>query len=165
MTTKNSIREGFEAKHENRHRLLAICAGAALPALSQDAGQKRANSPAQRNTATGGKGVVVSGTAPATAAGVRILEQGGNAADAGAATLLALSATAYTVFCIGGEVPLLVYDAAKKDVKVLAGQGAAPLDPKAIEWYLHCTAAHTEKHVDRLVTTLEKVARELEIER
>ena len=30
---------------------------------------------------------------------------------------------------------------------------------------ISCTAAHTEKHVDRLVTTLEKVARELEIER
>ena len=30
---------------------------------------------------------------------------------------------------------------------------------------ISCTAAHTEKHVDRLVTTLEKVSRELEIER
>ena len=30
---------------------------------------------------------------------------------------------------------------------------------------ISCTAAHTEKHVDRLVTTLEKVARALDIER
>src|ERR1019366_699078 len=100
--------------------LLALCTAAALPARPQDAGQERARPPSQRNAASGDKEVVVSGTAPATAAGVRILEQGGNAADAGAATLLALSATAYTVFCIGGEVPLIVYDAAKKDVKVLA---------------------------------------------
>lgn len=141
--------------------LLVICAVWALPARPQEAGQKRADPPAQRNTATGDKGVVVSGTAPATAAGVRILEQGGNAADAGAATLLALSATAYTVFCIGGEVPLIVYDAAKKDVKVLAGQGAAPLDPKATEWYLQngipdgeVKAAATPAALDAIVTLL-----------
>jgi gamma-glutamyltranspeptidase / glutathione hydrolase len=84
----------------------------------------------------GTRGVVVSGSSAATDAGIRILEQGGNAADAGAATLLALSVTTVGAFCIGGEVPVLIYEAAKKDVKVLAGQGAAPLDPKAIEWYL-----------------------------
>jgi gamma-glutamyltranspeptidase/glutathione hydrolase len=65
-----------------------------------------------------------------------MLEQGGNAADAGAATLLALSVTQVGAFCIGGEVPVLIYDASKKDVKLLAGQGAAPLDPKAIDWYM-----------------------------
>jgi gamma-glutamyltranspeptidase/glutathione hydrolase len=86
--------------------------------------------------AVGTRGVVVSGTRAATDAGIRILEQGGNAADAGAATLLALSVTTVGAFCIGGEIPVLIYDAVKKDVKVLAGQGAAPLDPKAIEWYL-----------------------------
>ena len=42
------------------------------------------------SVATGSQGVVVSGRPAATAAGIRILEQGGNAADAGAATLLAL---------------------------------------------------------------------------
>ena len=87
-------------------------------------------------TATGGKGLVVSGNARSTAAGIKILEQGGNAADAGAATLLALSVTAVGAFCVGGEVPILVYDVSKKNVKVLAGQGEAPLDPKAIQWYM-----------------------------
>jgi len=89
-----------------------------------------------QHTASGSKGLVVSGRAAATAAGIRMLEQGGNAADAGAATLLALSVTQVGAFCIGGEVPVLIYDAAKKDVKVLSGQGAAPLDPKAIDWYM-----------------------------
>jgi len=88
--------------------------------------------PAQERTAVGSKGVVVSGNAAATAAGIRMLEQGGNAADAGAATLLALSVTTVGAFCIGGEVPVLVYDAVSKKVKVLAGQGGAPLDPAAI---------------------------------
>lgn len=49
----------------------------------------------------GTRGVVVSGSSAATDAGVRILEQGGNAADAGAATLLALSVTTVGSFCIG----------------------------------------------------------------
>ena len=90
----------------------------------------------QQRAASGSRGVVVSGKAAATAAGIKMLEQGGNAADAGAATLLALSVTQVGAFCIGGEVPVLIYDAAKQNVKVLAGQGAAPLDPKAIDWYM-----------------------------
>jgi gamma-glutamyltranspeptidase/glutathione hydrolase len=90
----------------------------------------------QQHTAAGSQGLVVSGRTAATDAGIRMLEQGGNAADAGAATLLALSVTQVGAFCIGGEVPVLIYDAAKKDVKVLSGQGAAPLDPKAIDWYM-----------------------------
>src|SRR5205085_1962394 len=82
---------------------------------------------------SGHKGLVVSGEAAATEAGIKMLEHGGNAADA---TLLALSVTKVGSFCIGGEVPVLIFDAAKKEVKVLSGQGAAPLDPKAIDWYL-----------------------------
>jgi gamma-glutamyltranspeptidase/glutathione hydrolase len=85
---------------------------------------------------TGSQGVVVSGNSEATVAGIRILEQGGNAADASAATLLALSVKTVGAFCIGGEVPILVYSADQGDVKLLEGQGAAPLDPKAIEWYM-----------------------------
>src|ERR1700736_4140654 len=54
----------------------------------------------------GSQGVVVSGKAAATAAGINILEKGGNAADAGAATLLALSVTYVGAFCVGGEVPI-----------------------------------------------------------
>jgi gamma-glutamyltranspeptidase/glutathione hydrolase len=80
--------------------------------------------------------VVVAGKSTATAAGIQILENGGNAADAAAATILVLSVTHIGAFCIGGEVPVLIYDAKRKEVKVLAGQGAAPLDRKAIDWYL-----------------------------
>ena len=119
--------------------------------------------PTRQGTASGTKGVVVSGTAAATAAGVKILEQGGNAADAGAATLLGLSATTVGLFCIGGEVPLLVYDASKNDVKVLSGQGEAPRNPKAIEWYLKhgipngdVRAAAVPATLDAIVTLLKR---------
>ena len=54
---------------------------------------------------------------------------------AAAATLLALSVTDYGAFAFGGEVPLLIYDAKEKEVKVLCGLGRAPLDQAAIDWY------------------------------
>lgn len=85
--------------------------------------------------ASGTKGAVAAGRPESVAAGLQILEQGGNAADAAAATLLALAVTDYGSFAIGGEVPLLIYDVRQKEVKVLCGQGAAPLDPQAIEWF------------------------------
>jgi len=88
------------------------------------------------NVATGSHGVVVSGNSISTVAGLKILEEGGNAADASAATLLALSVTYVGAYCVGGEIPILVYSADQKNVKLLEGQGGAPLDPKAIEWYM-----------------------------
>ena len=85
--------------------------------------------------AFGKGGAVAAGGAGAVAAGITILEQGGNAADAAAATLLALSITDYGSYTIGAEIPLIIYNANKKEVKVLCGLGGAPLDPKTIEWF------------------------------
>ncbi len=84
---------------------------------------------------SGKGGAVAAGGKDAVAAGISMLEQGGNAADAAAATLLALSITDYGYFAIGAEIPLIIYDAKKKEVKVLCGLGGAPLNKKAIEWY------------------------------
>jgi gamma-glutamyltranspeptidase/glutathione hydrolase len=113
------------------------------------------------SVAAGSQGVVVSGRPAATAAGVKILEQGGNAADAGAATLLALSVTYVGAFCVGGEIPILVYSADKKTVKLLEGQGEAPRDPKAIDWYMKhgipdgdVKAAAVPGTIDAIVTLL-----------
>ena len=76
--------------------------------------------------ATGTQGAVSAGGAGAVAAGIEILKRGGNAADAGAATILALSVTDSGGFCFGGEVPIIVYDVRRHVVEVIAGQGAAP---------------------------------------
>ena len=85
--------------------------------------------------ASGKGGAVAAGGENAVAAGISILDQGGNAADAAAATLLALSITDYGAFAIGAEIPFMIYDAKKGEVKVLCGLGGAPLDRKAIDWY------------------------------
>src|ERR1700754_811579 len=113
------------------------------------------------SVASGSQGVVVSGRPAATAAGVKILQQGGNAADAGAATLLALSVTYVGAFCVGGEIPILFYSADQKSVKLLEGQGEAPRDPKAIAWYMEhgipdgdVKAAAVPGTIDAIVTLL-----------
>src|SRR2546428_566077 len=59
----------------------------------------------------GKKGAVSAGGQGAVDAGITVLKDGGNAADAAAATILALSVTDSRSFCFGGEVPILYYDA------------------------------------------------------
>ncbi len=111
---------------------------------------------------SGRGGAVASGREEAVAAGLSLLEQDGNAADAAAATLLALAVTDYGLFAMGGEVPLLIYDARKREVKVLCGLGRAPLDPEAIKWYYdngipsggNMKSAPTPGAVDLCVTLL-----------
>jgi gamma-glutamyltranspeptidase/glutathione hydrolase len=85
--------------------------------------------------ASGKGGAVAAGGEKAVEAGISMLEQGGNAADAAVATLIALSITDYGSFAIGAEAAFIIYDAKKGEVKTLSGIGCAPLDPKAIEWY------------------------------
>lgn len=86
--------------------------------------------------ATSKIGVVAAGGMKAVKAGIQILEADGNAADAAAATILALNVTDHGECSIGGEVPLLIYDAEKKEVKSLSGQGRAPMSQDAIDWYM-----------------------------
>ena len=85
--------------------------------------------------ASGRNGAVAAGHPDSVAAGISILDKGGRAADAAAATILALAVTDYGSFAIGGEVPVIVYDAESHRVKTLSGVGGAPLDPAAIEWF------------------------------
>ncbi|MFC2098566.1 gamma-glutamyltransferase family protein [Bacteroidota bacterium] len=77
--------------------------------------------------AAGNNGAIAGGGKEGVAAGLEILQNGGNAIDAAAATILALSVTDFhAYFCFGGEVPIIVYDAKRGVVEVLCGQGAAP---------------------------------------
>ena len=71
-------------------------------------------------------GVVTSTHWLATAAGMAMLEKGGNAFDAAVATGVALNVVEPHQNGPGGEVPLIVYSAAKDKVEVICGQGPAP---------------------------------------
>ena len=74
----------------------------------------------------GKNGAVGAGRKGSEEAGRTILEQGGNAVDAGVAVVLALSVTDWDEFCFGGEVPILIHMAERKDVVCVNGQGPAP---------------------------------------
>ena len=62
----------------------------------------------------------------ATASGMSILEMGGNAFDAAVATSFALQVVEPTMCGVGGEAPMIFYDAKTKNVNVISGQGTAP---------------------------------------
>src|SRR3989454_2333517 len=78
-----------------------------------------------RPVVRGKRGVVAGGSPISVEAGLRILRQGGNAADAGVATILAASVIEFSHFSFGGEVPILI-KLKGRDVAVVEGMGTAP---------------------------------------
>ena len=82
----------------------------------------------------GTRGVVVSGHHAASDAGLTILKAGGNAVDAGIATVFAQTVTEFDRFGFGGEVPILIYSAEKKKVFSINGHGQAPAKAN-LEWF------------------------------
>src|SRR5882762_1660746 len=79
-----------------------------------------------RPVVRGKRGVVAGGSPLSVEAGLRILQQGGNAVDAGVATILAASVIEFSHFSFGGEAPILI-KLKGKDVAVVEGMGQAPL--------------------------------------
>jgi gamma-glutamyltranspeptidase/glutathione hydrolase len=86
--------------------------------------------PAQADTfrpvVRGKRGVVAGGQPLSVEAGLRILQRGGNAVDAGVATTLAASVIEFSHFSFGGEVPILIKLKGQK-VVVIEGMGQAPM--------------------------------------
>ena len=81
----------------------------------------------------GTHGVVTSGHYLATTAGLRIMEQGGNAIDMAAAMSFCLNILEPQSNGIGGEVPTLVYSAKEGKAFAISGMGWSP-KAFTIEW-------------------------------
>ena len=71
-------------------------------------------------------GVVAAGRHFAAEAGMRTLVRGGNAVDAGVAATFAAAVTEISHFGMGGEAPIALYLAERKQAVVINGQGTAP---------------------------------------
>src|SRR3954462_232057 len=79
-----------------------------------------------RPVVRGKRGVVAGGHPLSVEAGMRILQRGGNAVDAGVATILAASVIEFSHFSFGGEVPILI-KLKGQNVAVIEGMGQAPM--------------------------------------
>jgi len=87
-----------------------------------------------RPVVRGRRGAVTSGHYLATAAGFRILEAGGNAVDAAAATCLCLNLLEPHMNGLGGEVPTLIYSAKERKAFAVSGMGRSP-GAATIDWF------------------------------
>src|SRR5690242_13216936 len=108
--------------------LLVVAASVLLPGVPGEA-------QTLKPLVAGKRGVVAAGHVLVAEAGLRILEKGGNAVDAGVATVLAASVVEMTSFGSGGECPILIK---MKDGQVIAinGAGIAP-ELATVEFYEH----------------------------
>lgn len=85
--------------------------------------------------ASGNSGVVAAGPKESVQAGIDILAKGGNAIDAAVAIIFNLAISDYGMFSIGGEVPIMFYNATTDNVLVYNGMGGAPGCMNAVRWY------------------------------
>ena len=79
-----------------------------------------------RPVVRGKRGAVAGGHPLSVEAGLRMMQRGGNAVDAGVATILAASVIEFSHFSFGGEVPILIKLKDQK-VVVIEGMGQAPM--------------------------------------
>jgi gamma-glutamyltranspeptidase/glutathione hydrolase len=107
-----------------RRSLVAIIA---LSLLLFSVPQPASRAQTFRPVVRGKRGVVAGGQPLSVEAGLRILQQGGNAVDAGVATILAASVIEFSHFSFGGEVPILIKLKGDNRVVVIEGMGQAPL--------------------------------------
>ena len=84
-----------------------------------------------RPTVTGNVHAVASGQYLATAAGFRILEQGGNAIDAGVAAGIAINVVLPASTSFGGVAPILIYSVRDNKVHSISGLGRWPAEASA----------------------------------
>ena len=103
-----------------------------------------------RPVVMGTRGVVTSGHYLATAAGFRIMEQGGNAFDAAAAMCFCVNLLEPQSNGIGGEVPVLVYSANEKKVFSISGMGWSPQEcvhfRSCVQWWHQLLQHHPHKN-------------------
>ncbi len=119
------------------HRWFVTVLSFALSLAILDTALQVSSADTFRPVVRGRRGVVAGGHPLSVEAGMRILQRGGNAVDAGVATILAASVIEFSHFSFGGEVPILikmrgsspiVREGPRKNnnVAVIEGMGTAP---------------------------------------
>lgn len=88
-----------------------------------------------RPAVMGRQGMVVSGHALASQAGMRILDRGGNAVDAGVAAGICLAVLQPDMVNFAGVAPIMVFDAAREELNTISGVGPWP-SGASVEFFL-----------------------------
>src|SRR6195256_3749076 len=114
-----------------RRVLLAVLAAVALVAADLPGTDSRA---AERPPVAGRNGGISAGHPLTAAAGFEVLLRGGNAFDAGVASLLVGGVVEQDFYSLGGEGLGLVYPRSTGKVVAVVGQGWAPKGA-TIDWY------------------------------
>ena len=94
--------------------------------------------------------VVSAGHYLATAAGYRILENGGNAVDAGVASGIAINVTLPNATSFGGVAPIIIYHAATDSVVTISGLGRWPR-AASIDYFMQNAGGQIPKGILRSV--------------
>lgn len=102
-----------------------VLVGAQVQAPAQQQQQRRPSEPMAKYPARGTRGAVAAGSEFSAEAGMRLYHQGGNAVDAGVATMFAAALSEISHFGLGGEAPILIRTPQGK-VFAIAGVGTMP---------------------------------------
>ena len=106
---------------------LVLAAFSVLVPDMQLPGDRPAGNPrATRSAVLARNGVVCTSQPLASAAGLRVLQQGGNAIDAAITAAAVLAVVEPTMNGVGGDLFAIVYDAKTKSVRGLNASGRAP---------------------------------------
>ena len=106
--------------------------------------------PTRRSVVHSTKGIVASTQPLASQCGVRILRQGGNAADAAVAVAAAINVTEPTSTGIGGDAFCLFYEAKTRKVRALNASGRSPVGKDLNDLKKRAEELHGPKAVNGL---------------
>ncbi|MCA1561418.1 MAG: gamma-glutamyltransferase [Acidobacteria bacterium] len=110
-----------------RHVILLTALLMVTPDPQQGPGDRPAANPrATRSVVLARNGIIATSQPLASAAGLRVLQQGGNAIDAAVTAAAVLAVVEPTMNGIGGDLFAIVYDAKTRTVRALNASGRAP---------------------------------------
>jgi gamma-glutamyltranspeptidase/glutathione hydrolase len=114
-----------------RRIIVCVLAIGAMSLVAADAQQgpgdrPAANPRATRSVVLARNGLIATSQPLASAAGLRVLQEGGNAVDAAITAAAVLAVVEPTMNGVGGDLFALVYDAKSKSVHALNASGRAP---------------------------------------
>ena len=110
-----------------RHAVALAAVILMMPSDQQGPGDRPAANPrATRSVVLARNGIIATSQPLASAAGLRVLQNGGNAIDAAVTAAAVLSVVEPTMNGIGGDLFAIVYDAKTKTVRALNASGRSP---------------------------------------